>query len=92
VVKAAMRGILPATIGLSVAMGVQMAQPLFGHARQEGPLRISIYLIILTAAGLLLAVANFSPVSVLVLSGAAGALVLALVPAKPTTSAQEDEP
>lgn len=93
-VKAAMRGILPATIGLSLAMGVQMAQPLFSHAREEGPLRLGIHLIILIAAGLLLAAANFSPVTVLLLAGAAGALALALapIPAKTQAPIHEDEP
>ncbi len=43
-VQAAMRGILPATIGLSLAMAFQMGQPLFTRAYKEGILRLGGHL------------------------------------------------
>lgn len=81
-VQAAMRGLLPATIGLSLAMGWQMAQPLLARARRDGPLRLGLHLMILVAGGLLLAVANVSPVLILLLTGLAAVIGFALVPAK----------
>ncbi len=79
-IQAAMRGILPATIGLSLAMGVQMAQPLLTQARHEGRLRLSAHLLIMACAALLLAVTSISPVIVLLLAGSAAILLLAVVP------------
>jgi chromate transporter len=82
-VQAAMRGILPATIGLSLAMGVQMGQPLLTRAYREGPLRLSASLATLAGAGSLLAFTSISPVIVLLLSGAAGIVLMAVIPVKP---------
>ncbi len=79
-VQAAMRGVLPATVGLSLAMGVQMAQPLLTRAYHEGRVRLSASVFVLAGAALLLAVANLSPALVLALAGAATALLLAFLP------------
>jgi chromate transporter len=79
-VQAAMRGILPATIGLSLAMGVQMAQPVLARARQEGGVRLGAHILILVGAAGLLAVANVSPVAVLFLAGVAAILLMAIFP------------
>ena len=81
-VQAAMRGVLPAAIGLSLAMGVQMAQPLVTRAYREGPPRLAVHLGILAAAALLMAVKGMAPVVVLLGSGAAGGMLLALIPAR----------
>lgn len=78
-VKAAMRGILPATIGLSLAMGFQMGQPLLSRARREGAARLSASLGILGAAALLMAL-GVSPVVVMLLSGGAAVGLHALAP------------
>ncbi len=34
-IQAIMKGVIPAAIGLSFAMGVQMAQPIFASARKD---------------------------------------------------------
>ncbi len=81
-VQAAMRGILPATIGLSLTMGVQMGQPLLVRAHHEGPLRLAANLLILCGAGLLLAFTSISPVIVLLLSGTAAILMMAVLPVR----------
>jgi len=78
-VKAAMRGILPATIGLSLAMGFQMGQPLLSRARREGAARLSASLGILGAAALLMAL-GVSPVVVMLLSGGAAVGLHAVAP------------
>jgi chromate transporter len=82
-VQAAMRGILPATIGLSLAMALQMVVPLIARGRSEGPARLSLQVMIMVASALLLALWQASPV--LILFGAGGATILlhALVPARP---------
>lgn len=78
-VQAMMKGILPATIGLSLAMSAQMAQPIFLRARKEGLARLGAHFFILAAAALLMAVARLSPLVILVLSGVAAILLLALI-------------
>jgi len=82
IVKAAMRGILPATIGLSLAMAVQMAQPLLTRAYREGRLRLSLQVLIIAGAAVLMALDLISPVLVLLFAGTAAVLVLAIVPTR----------
>jgi chromate transporter len=81
-VQAAMRGILPATIGLSLAMAVQMGQPLALLGRSEGPARLGLQAVVTLASALLLALWGVSPVLVLLGAGGATALLHALVPAR----------
>lgn len=81
VVKAAMKGILPAAIGLSLAMGVQMGQPLLTRAWREGWARLAGNVFILVCAALLMAV-NISPVIVLLVSGVFTVFLLAVIPLK----------
>jgi chromate transporter len=81
-VQAAMRGVLPAAIGLSLAMGVQMAQPLLTRAYREGPPRLAAHVVIVAAAALLMAVNGVSPVVVMLGAGVCGVLLMALIPAR----------
>ena len=85
-VQAALKGVLPATIGLSLAMGVQMGQPLLARAQREGKIRLGVHILILAGAALLMTANAVSPVLVLLLAGAAAMLVLAVIPIinKPT--------
>lgn len=82
VVKSALRGILPATIGLGLAMSIQMAQPLVTRAHREGPVRLGANLSILTASALLLGLAGASPVVVMLAAGAVAVVLLAILPVK----------
>jgi chromate transporter len=82
VVQAAMKGILPATVGLSVTMSIQMGQTLLNRAHKEGPLRLSAHLLILVAAALLMAFTNLSPVLMLLICGGASIFLLAIIPIK----------
>lgn len=68
-VQAAMRGILPATIGLSLAMAMQMGLPLIKRAQREGKSQLALYLIIIAAGALLLGLNLASPVGVLAITG-----------------------
>jgi chromate transporter len=79
-VKAAMRGVIPATIGISVGLGIQMAQPPLSHARRAGRVSVIVQLALLAASALLLAVAHASPVIVLALAGLSGMLLLGDLP------------
>ncbi len=78
-VQAALKGILPATIGLSLAMAWQMAEPMLARSWHEGRARLSAHVLVLlaSAAGLIL---GASPVIVLLLSGACLVLLLAAIP------------
>ncbi len=82
-VQAAMRGILPATIGLSLAMAVQMGQPLIAHGRREGPARLGLHAAVIVSSALLLALWTVSPVLILLAAGGVTILLHALVPARP---------
>ena len=81
-VQAALKGVLPAAIGLSLAMGVQMGQPLLTRAYKEGYLRLSLHLIVLAGAALLFTLSSISPVIVLLLAGGAALALLAIVPVR----------
>jgi len=82
-VQAAMRGILPATIGLSLAMAVQMGQPLIAHGRREGLARLGLHAAVIVSSALLLALWTVSPVLILLAAGGVTILLHALVPARP---------
>ena len=79
-VKAAMRGVIPATIGISVGLGLQMAHAPLSRARREGRASVIVHLALLVASALLLAVAHASPVIVLALAGLSGMLLLGDLP------------
>jgi chromate transporter len=81
-VQAALKGVLPATIGLSLAMGFQMGSPLLTKAYKEGGLRLGIHVLILGGAALLFAFNVLSPVIVLVLAGAVTVPAMAIVPVR----------
>jgi chromate transporter len=80
-VKAAMRGVVPATIGVSIGLGLQMAQSPLRQARREGSFSFVVHLGLLAGSALLLAFLHASPVVVLVLAGLSGALLLGDSPA-----------
>lgn len=86
VVQAVMKGIMPAAIGLSLAMIIQMAQPLFTRAYREGPGRMSVSIGVLASAAFLMALGSISPVMVLVLAGGLTMLLMAVVPARPVAA------
>jgi chromate transport protein ChrA len=75
-----MRGILPATIGLSLATGVRMARPLLTQARQEGPMRLSAHIVVAAGAAVLMATGKISPVFILLLAGVVTLLLMMAVP------------
>jgi chromate transporter len=88
-VQAALRGILPATIGLSLAMAVQMGQPLLARAHREGPRRLGLQIGVMVLAGLLLALWNVSPLVILMASGGVTILFHMWVPAAGVLPAAE---
>jgi chromate transporter len=89
-VQAAMKGILPATIGLSLAMSVQMAQPIFTRAYKEGPLRLALHSLILAGAMLLMMVSSISPVLLLLLAGAVTMALLVVIPIRHAPTANQE--
>lgn len=87
-VHAAMRGIVPATIGLSLAMAISMAQPFLRLAQREGTARLAAHVFVLAGSGLALALLNASPLLVMLLSGLAIVLLHVLIPAAPKAPAK----
>ena len=81
--QAVMRGILPATIGLSFTISLQMMQSLLSNAYHEGRARLGVHAGLLAASVALGASAWFSPLMVMLLAGAATVIGLSIVPAVP---------
>lgn len=90
-IQAALRGVMPAAIGLSLAMAVQMAKPSLALAYKEGRARLIAHLTILTAAAFGLAALDLSPVLILGLSGTLTVLALALIPSRTALLKPGDE-
>ena len=88
-IKAIMRGILPATIGLALAMSTQFASPVLKLAFREGKLRFLFHVIILSISTVAMASAQFSPALILLLTALITTLVLILTPIQPP---KEDQP
>ncbi len=79
-VQAAMKGILPATIGLSLAMAANMAGPLISRAGQESRARLGLSLGIMAGSALTLAASGVSPVVVLLGGGLVGVTLFTILP------------
>jgi chromate transporter len=88
--QAALRGLIPATIGLSLATGLEMARGLLGRARDEGRFSMVAHVGLMAGSAALLLTTNLSPVLVLLISGGVGAWALARV--TPPLAAPADEP
>jgi chromate transporter len=80
--QAALRGVIPATVGLGLLTGLQMARPPLAAARSEGRGRLAVGLGVLIGSGVALEWLHWPPVLILVLSG----LALALAGRRPTPS------
>jgi chromate transporter len=91
-VQAALNGILPATLGLSVAMAVEMALPVLRRARHEGRPRLAAHLAVVTGSALALAAAGASPVVVLMAAGLVTAAALAAIPPRPVPPPAQEGP
>jgi chromate transporter len=91
-IQASMKGVIPATIGLSFSMGIQMAQPIFSIAKNDGPARIGAHILILICAGLLMAVGQVSPLVILILSGILAIILFSLTPISTAAAATGDRP
>lgn len=88
-VKAAMRGILPATIGLALTMTVRMTSPLLKMAFSEGWLRFIIHFAVISVAAVSMAAGTVSPAIILILAAVASVILFSLFPAKTAISEAE---
>lgn len=90
-VKSAMRGILPATIGLSLAMSTKLLFPVMKAALQESKLRFASHLLILVAAVLVMALTNFPPLLILLFTAVLTTLSILTIPANLPLPPQTEE-
>lgn len=74
VAQAALRGIIPATVGLGLLTAVQMARPLLATSRREGSTSLLWSVLLLVGSGLAVTLANLSVILVLCVSGLMGAI------------------
>ncbi len=68
-VQAAMRGIIPATIGLTLALSWDLGAPLLARARRDGWVYLGMTLLLIVVAAGLFALAQVSPVVILLAAG-----------------------
>lgn len=69
-VRAALRGVVPATVGLGLLMSWQIAKPLLGASRSKGKDSLVLDLMLLVASGLVVAVSS-PPIVIVLLAGGA---------------------
>ncbi len=89
-VKAAMRGILPATIGLALTMTVRMTSPMLKLAVLEGKNRFAIHFAVICVAAITMAVGKVSPAIILIMAGVVSVLLFQLIPSKTEIKPKED--
>ena len=78
VVRAAMRGILPATIGLTLYISISLATPIFRKARQNGWRYLAFIILLLIGVIALIIFTTTSPVVVLFICGTVVAIYFGL--------------
>lgn len=71
-VQAILRGIIPATAGIMLVVGLRFAQPQFQQAYKEGFLRLGFTIVIITACALAIALLKFPVIPVLLASALLG--------------------
>jgi chromate transporter len=74
VVRAALRGVVPATAGLGLLLALQMARPLLRQSRSEGRVSLSFSVTLLAGSAAFVALTQLSVITIVWGAGAAGAL------------------
>lgn len=82
-IQAIMRGVLPATIGLALAMSTQFTSPVLKLAFREGKIRFVLHVLILVVSSIAMASELFSPAIILLLTAIITTIVLLFSPIKP---------
>ena len=82
-IHAIMRGVLPATIGLALAMSTQFSSPVLKLAFREGKIRFVLHVSILIVSAIAMASERFSPALILLLTAFITTIVLLFSPIKP---------
>jgi chromate transporter len=89
VVRAALRGILPATVGLGLVTAIQMLRPLLRTGRGEGRLSFTASVVLIAGCAAIAALWSRVPVAIVLLG--AGAVFAAIRAAAPTEPASPTE-
>jgi chromate transporter len=75
IVQAVLRGVIPATAGIMLLVGLRFAQPLFSLARQEGLLSLLVSTIITLACASAIVIFQISVIPVLLCAALVGTIV-----------------
>lgn len=89
-IQAMIKGIVPAVIGVSLGVGIQMVDPQLRRAYREGPMRLGAHIFILASAALLMGIAKVSPLIVLLFAGVAAAGLFHWTSDEPVSTSQKD--
>ena len=90
--KAAMGGILPATIGLSLAMSANLVVPLYKAARVEGRLRLGLQGLLIAASGVALVLDWLPPVAIMLMAVGLTTLLMTYLPVAPSPTRKDEQP
>ncbi len=74
-VRAALRGVIPATVGLGLLLSIQMGRPLLVASWRMGRLSFWLSCVLLIGSGIVVAVVHPPVIAVLCVSGAVGAVL-----------------
>jgi chromate transporter len=75
--QAALKGIVPATAGLSLILALELARPLLKQSQKEGKISFTISLAIIVSAAVFLSILQLPVILVLLVGAMAGMLILA---------------
>ncbi len=86
IVQAVLRGVIPATAGVMLLVGLRFAQPQFSLAREEGLLSLGISAVIILACFTAIALFQLSVIPVLLCAALAGMLAFTSWRGSPRTA------
>lgn len=90
-VQALLRGVIPATAGIMLVVGLNFAQPLLKQGREEGKIRLSASLVIIVATVLALILFKITVVLVLLCAAIAGMGIFTVTPGPQSPQASENQ-
>ena len=91
-VQAMLRGVVPATAGIMLLVGLRFAQPLFARGSKEGLLTLSLSLALIVACALVLIVFKLTVILAVIGAALIGAAVFTSIPSFRDSLERKDAP
>ncbi|GAC1536500.1 MAG: hypothetical protein NVS2B7_06210 [Herpetosiphon sp.] len=91
IVQAALRGIIPATVGIGLLLVLQLVRPLFAESQHEGRINLLVSSGLLVSSAVVVALRHPPVVAILWGAGAVGALLRLCVHRHPSASSESEQ-